>query len=48
VEDLISNWNLADTKPVKEKFPWTNQIMGRDFIAKRLDHFLVQDSFLDE
>lgn len=44
VEDIISNWDLEDIKPIRGKYNWTNKRLGLGHIAARLDRFLVQQS----
>ena len=46
VEDIISGWDLADIKPSRGKFTWSNKRVGPGHIAARLDRFLVHSSFL--
>ena len=46
VEDIISGWELADIKPSRGKFTWSNKRVGPGHIAARLDRFLVHSSFL--
>ena len=46
VEDLIHHWDLLDIKPVKGKYTWVNRRAGSGHTAARLDHFLIQSSFL--
>lgn len=36
-KDLISNWDLMDIKPKKEKYTWTNRIVGLGHIVTKLD-----------
>eukprot|EP00253_Pinus_taeda_P012218 PITA_12218 len=42
--NLISENNLIDPSPIKLKPTWRNRRMGEDWIAKRLDRFLVVES----
>jgi len=46
VEDLISAWDLMDTKLTRGHYTWTNRRVGSGHIAAHLDRFLVQSSFL--
>ena len=46
VENFIQFWDLIDFKPKKGRFTWTNNIVRAGNISTRLDHFLVQSSFL--
>jgi hypothetical protein len=48
MEDLISVFDLADVKPKKCKYTWSNKRMGKDHIAARLDIFLVNNIFLED
>ena len=41
LEDLISQWNLADIKPKNGVYTWNNKRTGPGHIAARLDRFLV-------
>jgi hypothetical protein len=41
MEDLISEWDLMDVKPIKVKYTWSNKRSGPIFIASCLDHFLI-------
>jgi hypothetical protein len=43
----IVECNLLDIEPVKLKPTWRNNRVGEDSIAKRLDRFLLTDSFLE-
>lgn len=46
VEDIISEWDLEDIKPLRGNFTWTNKRLGPGHITARLDRFLVQHSLL--
>ena len=46
VDDIIMDWGLSDIIPAKGKYTWNNKRLGPGHIATKLDHFLVQDSFL--
>jgi hypothetical protein len=48
MEDLISVFDMADVKPKKCKYTWSNKRMGKDHIATRLDIFLVNNIFLED
>jgi hypothetical protein len=39
---------LLDIEPTKLTPTWRNKRIGEDKIAKRLDHFLISEGFLDE
>jgi hypothetical protein len=39
---------LLDIEPTKLPPTWNNNMMGEVYIAKRVDHFLISKSFLDE
>ena len=46
VDETMLEWDLMDIKPSLGKFTWNNKRVGPGNIVSRLDHFLVQDSFL--
>jgi hypothetical protein len=39
---------LVDIEPVSPSATWTNNRPGEDFIDKRIDIFLVKESFIDQ
>ena len=46
VEDLMQQWDILDIKPKRVLFTWTNNRVGVDHIASRLDRFVVQSTLL--
>eukprot|EP00253_Pinus_taeda_P022852 PITA_22852 len=45
-EDLIQRWDLQDFKLIKGNYTWTNNRVGEDHIAARLDRILVQGTLM--
>ena len=48
VDDIMHQWNLLDIKTKIGLFTCTNNRVGVDHIATRLDCFLVQSSLLEK
>jgi exonuclease III len=46
--NLVKYLNLVDVEPHNVVPTWWNSKRGRDMIAKRLDQFLVVESFFEE
>ena len=46
VDDITLDWNLMDVKPSSGNYTWNNKRTGPEHIAARLDHFLIQNTFL--
>eukprot|EP00253_Pinus_taeda_P025043 PITA_25043 len=46
VENIIQLWDLADFKPVKGAYTWTNNRTGEHHISARLDRFLTSSSIM--
>jgi hypothetical protein len=44
---LLENLHLVDMKPAKITPTWRNFKIGNEAISKRLDRFLVSESFLE-
>ena len=48
LEDLMAYLDLLDPMPKNGRFTWSNKRTGPGHIAARLDHFLVNTSFLQK
>eukprot|EP00253_Pinus_taeda_P028879 PITA_28879 len=46
VGNLILQWDLIDFKPIKGKYPWSNNRSGENQISARLDRFLINSSLM--
>jgi exonuclease III len=46
VEDIMQSWDLLDFNPIQGIYTWSNNRVGADHIAARLDRFLVQSSIM--
>ena len=46
-EKLLRDSRLIDISSVKLKSTWTNRRTGDDRIAKRLDHFLLDEKLME-